>query len=95
MSKKQATPEEEQSFEQALDRLEQIVERMEAEQLPLEQLLAQYEEGVKLVNFCSERLAAAEKRIEIISRNASGKLEVADFESAPKPAPEDPGVSLF
>ena len=86
----------EESFESAITRLEKIVEQMESDQLPLEELLARYEEGVTLVKACEQKLAAAEKRIEIITRNANGEPQVEEFEPEKKPAakPRD-DVSLF
>ncbi len=79
-----------QTFEQAVERLESLVEAMESGQLPLEEMLDRYEEGTRLVQFCSEKLAAAEKRIEIVTRNAAGKPEVAPFDpNAPTPAPSN------
>ena len=78
------------TFEGAMERLRQIVEQMESDKLPLEEMLERYEEGTRLVQFCSERLATAEKRIEIIARNASGKVKLAAFENTPTPeAPQD------
>jgi len=68
------------NFETAMDRLEKIVEQMESGQLPLEDLIVRYEEGMNLVKVCQERLASAEQKIEIISRNNSGKAVVKDFE---------------
>ena len=65
----------------AIERLEGIVEEMESDSLPLEDLLARYEEGLKLVKFCSEKLDAAEKRIEIIARDAAGKARLVEFEA--------------
>ena len=86
----------EESFENAITRLEKIVEQMESDQLPLEELLTRYEEGVTLVKMCEQKLAAAEKRIEIITRNATGEPQVEEFEPENKPAakPRD-DVSLF
>jgi exodeoxyribonuclease VII small subunit len=86
----------EENFENAMARLEAIVEQMESDKLPLEDLLTRYEEGVKLVKVCEDKLSAAEKRIEIITRNAAGEPEIEEFESAKKPAvaPRDE-VSLF
>ncbi|MEI6350966.1 MAG: exodeoxyribonuclease VII small subunit [Verrucomicrobiota bacterium] len=75
----------ETSFEGAMERLEQIVEQMESNTLPLEEMLERYEEGTRLVKLCSEKLSAAEKRIEIITRNASGKPEIAEFQAVPPP----------
>jgi exodeoxyribonuclease VII small subunit len=85
-----------ENFESAMARLETIVAQMESDQLPLEDLLARYEEGVKLVQICEDKLTAAEKRIEIITRNAAGQPEVEEFESEKKAAavPAD-DVSLF
>ena len=80
----------EANFEQAMKRLEEIVERMESGDLPLEQLIVGYEEGMKLVKVCQERLASAEKRIEVITRNSAGKPAVKEF--AATPAPGAPGV---
>ena len=93
------------NFEAAMDRLEEIVEQMESGKMMLEELIVRYEEGMKLVTICRERLASAEKRIEIITRNNAGKPVVKNFEPAPEkealPRPEEKGaiknddVSLF
>lgn len=104
MAEKKTT---ETTFEEAVERLETLVEAMEGGQLPLEEMLERYEEGTRLVQLCTEKLAAAEKRIEIVARNAAGKPEIAEFDPAappaatrsPKPgaskkAPEDE-ISLF
>jgi exodeoxyribonuclease VII small subunit len=77
----------EANFEAAMKRLEQIVEQMESGDLPLEELIVRYEEGMKLVKVCQERLAAAEQRIEIITRNSAGKPVVKEFEVAGAAAP--------
>jgi exodeoxyribonuclease VII small subunit len=69
-----------QNFEGAMDRLEEIVEQMESGKMMLEELIVRYEEGMKLVKVCQERLASAEQRIEIITRNNAGKPIVKDFE---------------
>jgi len=61
------------SFEAAMEKLEKIVQEMESSKLPLEELLVRYEEGIRLVGVCSQRLASAENRIETLSRNASGR----------------------
>ena len=88
-----------------MDRLEEIVEQMESGKMMLEELIVRYEEGMKLVKICQERLASAEQRIEIITRNNAGKPVVKNFEPAaekePAPRPEEQGanknddVSLF
>ena len=80
------------SFEGAMDRLEEIVEQMESGKMMLEELIVRYEEGMKLVKVCQERLASAEQRIEIITRNNAGKAIVKDFEpAAEKEPPAPPG----
>ena len=102
MPAKTTQPDPEISFESAVERLEQIVEAMESDRLPLADLLVRYEEGTRLVKLCQQQLAAAEKRIEIITRNAKGEPQLTEFEpekatasaASPKPKPEDE-VSLF
>jgi exodeoxyribonuclease VII small subunit len=86
MSSKSKPREAELNFEGAMDRLERIVEQMESGKLPLEDLIVRYEEGMKLVKVCQERLAKAEQKIEIIARNSAGKTIVKDFEPTPEPA---------
>ncbi len=66
-----------------MDRLEEIVDQMESGKMQLEELIVRYEEGMKLVKICQERLASAEQRIEIISRNHAGKAVVRPFDPAP------------
>lgn len=77
------------NFEGAMDRLEEIVEQMESGKMLLEELIVRYEEGMKLVKVCQERLASAEQRIEIITRNNAGKAVVKDFQ--PVTEKEAPG----
>ena len=62
-------------FEDALLRLEQIVDRLEAGNLPLEESLKVFEEGVGLARHCARYLDDAEKRIELLTRDASGMLK--------------------
>ena len=57
-----------EKFEDFLGRLEQIVADMENAELPLEKLLASYEEGMRLVKACGDRLTDAEQKVEILSR---------------------------
>ena len=71
-------------FEQALERLEGLVERLEGGDLPLESALEAFEEGVALTRQCAERLAAAERRVEVLAREGSGLVErPLDPEDAP------------
>src|SRR5262249_39804998 len=84
MSSKSKPREAELNFEGAMDRLEKNVEQMESGQLPLEDLIVRYEEGMNLVKICQEGLAKAEQKIEIIARNSAGKPIVKDFEPTPE-----------
>ena len=68
-------------FEEALQKLEAVVEAMEADDLPLETLLAKYEEGAKLVKICQEKLAEAELKIQQLEKTAAGELKLKPFES--------------
>jgi len=77
------------NFEGAMDRLEKIVEQMESGKLPLEDLIVRYEEGMKLVKTCQERLANAEQKIEIITRNTAGKAVVQEFEPTQEARPPE------
>jgi exodeoxyribonuclease VII small subunit len=63
-------------FEEALQKLESIVEAMEADDLALENLLAKYEEGSKLVKICQEKLAEAELKIQQLEKNAAGEMKL-------------------
>ncbi len=62
-------------FEEALQRLEQIVDTLEAGDLPLEESLKAFEEGVGLARRCARYLEEAEKRIELLTRDESGLLK--------------------
>ena len=68
-------------FEDALKKLEGIVEAMESEDLPLESLLARYEEGTRLAKVCQEKLAEAELKIRQLEKNAAGELKLKTLES--------------
>ena len=63
-------------FEEALNKLEGIVEAMETDDLPLETLLARYEEGTRLVKICQEKLAEAELKIQQLEKNTAGELKL-------------------
>jgi exodeoxyribonuclease VII small subunit len=63
-------------FEDALQRLETIVESMEGQDLPLETLLARYEEGARLTALCQNKLTEAELKIQQLEKNAKGGLSL-------------------
>lgn len=61
-------------FEEALKKLETVVEAMESDELPLEQLLTRFEEGTRLVEVCQARLAEAELKIQKLEQNLAGEM---------------------
>ena len=60
-------------FEEALKKLESVVETMESDALPLEQLLAKFEEGTLLVQVCQSRLAEAEVKVQKLEQDLAGE----------------------
>jgi exodeoxyribonuclease VII small subunit len=70
------------SFEDALKKLETIVEAMESEDLPLETLLARYEEGSQLAKICQQKLAEAEVKIQQVEKSAAGEITSKALASA-------------
>ena len=76
------SPQGENSIEHALGRLESIVEEIEKTPPPLETLIDRYEEGMKLLQVCREKLDAAEKRIEIITRSGRGEPTLEPFQES-------------
>jgi exodeoxyribonuclease VII small subunit len=66
-------------FEDALARLEQIVDTLEAGNLPLEESLKAFEEGVGLARTCSRYLEEAERRIELLTKDEAGVLKTEPF----------------
>ena len=72
--------EEPKSFEDAMARLDTIVAKLEEDKLPLEEMLARYEEGVALARFCGEKLEAAEQKVRLIAKTADGSVTLEDFD---------------
>jgi len=70
-------------FEDALKRLEDIVESMEAGDMPLETLLARFEEGTRMVKVCQERLEQAELKIKQLDKNPAGEIVLTKLEADP------------
>ncbi len=67
-------------FAQDLERLEQIVRRLEAEELDLDEALGLFEEGVERLRAARERLTAAEVRVRQVLADQAGKLRVEDLD---------------
>ena len=66
-------------FEDALKKLEGVVEAMESGDLPLETLLARYEEGTRLVKICQEKLAEAELKIQQLEKSTADEMKLKPF----------------
>ena len=64
-----------ESYEAALQELEQLVGQLDAGQLPLDQLLARYRRGAELLAFCRERLQAVEQQIQVFEAGQSRPWE--------------------
>jgi exodeoxyribonuclease VII small subunit len=67
-------------FEEALQELETIVQRLEDGNLSLDESLALFEDGIKLSRLCSQRLDEAEKKVEILLKNEHGSISRQPFE---------------
>jgi len=80
VDKKQNHNSKKPTFEQDLERLEDIVNELETGNLPLEDALKRFEEGVRLYRLCEERLKDAEQRVEILLKQADGSIAEVPFE---------------
>ena len=70
----------EKTFESSLAELEDIVAKLENGDMPLEESLALFEQGIKLSRDCRDRLTKAERRIEILMQDSDGNLTAAEIE---------------
>ncbi|MFV8781343.1 exodeoxyribonuclease VII small subunit [Microbulbifer sp. SA54] len=68
------------TFESALEELEQLVERLESGDLPLDEALADFERGVKLTRECQQKLASAEQKVKILMEEG-GKIQELPFDA--------------
>ena len=69
----------EQNFETSLKKLEEIVRRLEEEEIPLETSLKLFAEGQTLARACEEQLRAAENQVRVLMENASGEIQETDL----------------
>jgi len=67
-------------FEKAFQQLEKIVQRLEGEELPLDESLQLFEQGIRLSRFCHQRLEEVERKIELILADAKGQPVTEPFE---------------
>lgn len=70
----------EKTFETSLAELEKIVAKLDDGDLPLEESLELFEKGIRLSRECRERLTKAERRIEILMKDADGNLVAEEIE---------------
>jgi exodeoxyribonuclease VII small subunit len=69
-------------FEDALSRLEKIVSKLEDGEIPLEESLKLFEEGIRLSRLCNQKLEEAEKRVEILMKGKNGVLKPHPFDTS-------------
>jgi exodeoxyribonuclease VII small subunit len=69
----------EKTFEESFSRLEKILERLESEDISLDETLKLYEEGLTLTKVCYDKLTNAELRIKEINKNIKGDFEIKDY----------------
>ena len=67
------------TFESSLARLEEIVRAMESGEIMLDESLSLYEEGIKLIKFCTKALDDAEQKVKILQKGEEGSLIEVDF----------------
>ena len=79
----------EPTFEEALQQLEQVVQKLEKGELPLEESLALYEDGIRLARLCHGKLEEAEGKIELLMKDARGE-PVLDAQGRPRTTPLGP-----
>jgi exodeoxyribonuclease VII small subunit len=69
-------------FEEALKKLEKIVEDLEGGNLSLDEALKKYQEGIELSRVCSSRLENAKKKIDVLAKNKKGEYELKPLDEA-------------
>jgi exodeoxyribonuclease VII small subunit len=85
-----AAPPRSNDFEKSFQQLEAVVKRLESEELPLDESLQLFEEGIRLSRFCHQRLEEVEKKIELILADAKGEPRVEPFEGEDENAADEP-----
>ena len=78
---KKGEPPKKADFERSLQRLEEVVKRLESANLPLDEAMKLFEEGVELTRDCQKQLEQAEGRVEILLKKADGKIAAEPFEA--------------
>jgi len=70
------------SFEESLARLEQITEELESGELTLEDSLKKFDEGIKLADFCQQKLLEAQQKVDLLLKK-NGRLQEIPFGESP------------
>lgn len=78
---KKSEPTKKPDFERCLARLEEVAQKLESANLPLDEAMKLFEEGVELSRECQKQLEQAEGRVEILLKKADGKLAAEPFEA--------------
>ncbi|MCI1931682.1 MAG: exodeoxyribonuclease VII small subunit [Clostridia bacterium] len=76
MAKKKMT------YEEAVSRIEEIVSKLENEQVPLDESIKLYKEGMELSLFCSKKLDRAQKEVEELKKDTEGNFYTAPFDNS-------------
>ena len=71
---------EKKKFEEVVKELERVVEQLESGELSLEDSLAAFENGVRLVKLCNQKLTEVERKIELLVKDKDGKLQLMPLE---------------
>jgi exodeoxyribonuclease VII small subunit len=77
-----ARPKKEKTFEEAMDRLEQIVSEIESDGLGLERQFELFQEGMALARFCDGKLTDVQKSVEVVLKESASEWKTAPFETA-------------
>jgi len=80
MSRKKSEP-----FEDALKKLQAVVEKLERGDLPLEEAVESFTEGIRLVQFCHKKLEEAEKKVQILMADPEGGVSALPLEAESSP----------
>ncbi len=76
--KTDAEPQQPASYADAVAQLEQLIGRLESGQLPLEELLGQYQRGTELLRYCQQRLQAVEEQVKVLDDSGTLKAWAAE-----------------
>jgi len=68
------------TFEEAINKIEEIISKLEAGETPLEESLKLFEEGMNLIKFCQKKLDEVEQKIEMLVKNERDEFETRPFD---------------